>query len=81
MKIIIDVIKTLIDFKTMMKHKKFDSYIWQCFFRFLNKEGKYKNYKNDTFYAYDAENRNPEQVPELLWQKLIQRHVKTFNNN
>ena len=56
------------------KYLTFDAYIWNCYFKYVGKEGVYKNSKNKKFTAYDAFNPNPEQVPEFLWQKLLYTH-------
>jgi hypothetical protein len=64
-----------------LKRTRFEEYIWECYFKFLNREGRYCNAKGKTFTAFESLNRNPEQVPELLWQKLIATHLKTHTKN
>lgn len=59
----------------------FEDYFWQCYFKFQAKQGEYRRSKNKDFNAYDSLNRNPEQVPVLLWQQLIRKHLKTHNYN
>lgn len=64
-----------------LNRESFDTCIWRCYFLFLRRGGPYANTKIKDFEAKDSVNRNSEQVPELLWQKLLQRHLKIHNYN
>lgn len=65
----------------ILKRKSFSEHIWECYFIFLRKEGRYSKTKEKEFDAYLTLNRNPEQVPALLWKKLIENHLKKHINN
>lgn len=65
----------------MLRRESFGAYVWRCYFLFLRREGPYTNAKIKDFEAKDSVNRNSEQVPELLWQKILQRHLKIHNYN
>lgn len=66
----------------------FDSYIFQCFNKFLNTEGNYvqtdygKHLKDGVDYLWtNSANRNPAQVPDGIWQTLLWQHLKHFYYN
>lgn len=65
----------------ILKRKSFSQYIWECYFKFLRKEGRYAYTKEKDFDAYLTLNRNPDQVPPLLWKKLLENHLKNHINN
>ncbi|MCD6018805.1 MAG: hypothetical protein K0S53_1926 [Bacteroidetes bacterium] len=63
-----------------IKRKQFDEYLWQCYLDFLDVEGDVASSKS--FVAYrQALNRNPKQVPDLLWKILVKRNIKRHNHN
>lgn len=65
----------------MLKKEKFDAYVWHCYFLFLRRKGPYYKTKIENFEGKHSANRNSEQVPELLWQKLLERHFRIHNYN
>ena len=74
--------------KRKLKRISFDYHIWKSFIAFLNKEEKSANKKNGKgssddfeFRWMDSSNRNPEQVPDGLWRRLLHKHLKDFNHN
>ena len=60
--------------KRKLKRVDFDDYIWDCYVEYRDKNQDYQ----DPYFAEITRNRNPEQVPEILWQKLLFAHL---NNN
>lgn len=65
----------------MLQRKRFDTYVLQCYFLFLRRDGPYFKTEIKHFESKDAVNRNSEQVPELLWQNIIRQHFKNHNYN
>lgn len=65
----------------MRQRKRFDTYVLQCYFLFLRREGPYAKTEIKDFESKHAVNRNSEQVPELLWQNILQQHFEINNYN
>lgn len=66
----------------------FDSYIFECFNKFLNTEGNFiqteygKHLKDGVEYLWTySSNRNPKQVPDGVWQRILWEHLKRTNYN
>ena len=74
--------------KKKLQRVSFDYHIGWSFIDFLNKEGNSINTENGKrlsdgveFKWIDSPNRNPEQVPNGLWRRLLYRHLKLYNDN
>lgn len=64
----------------------FESYIHKCFIKYLeeNKEPKKKEFEmqeGSNIIWFTAPNRNPEQVPNGIWNRLLSRHLNKHNYN
>ncbi len=65
-----------------LKRKQFDQYLWQCFIKFLEKEADNLKKESKPFIPHnEALNRNPKQVPEILWKLTVKRNIKKYNHN
>ena len=66
----------------------FETYLWDCFTQFINKEGNYirvgggKRLKDGLEYnVTDVRNRNPMQVSKKMWKEVVIRHLLHFTYN
>lgn len=74
--------------KEELNKMDFDSYIFQCFNKFLNTEGNYiqteygKHLRDGVEYLWaNSSNRNPKQVPDILWKEMLWKHLKRIEYN
>ena len=74
--------------KKMLKRIDFDKYIWKCFTEFLDKEENHietvfgKRLKDGVEFLWDdSKNRNPTQVPNDTWRRLLYKHIQRFHYN
>ncbi len=67
---------------------KFDNFLWECFFNFLNTEGNYceedggrrlKPWKE--FDWRKVKNRNPRQVDDVMWKNILHNHLVHYKYN
>lgn len=65
----------------MLERENFDEYFWKCFYDFVDRNGPYADRIGNFFHAKQAINRNPEQVPDKMWGRLITNHINKFNYN
>jgi hypothetical protein len=64
-----------------LKRKTFDELINQAFDDFLASRPLEDTLKPFEYCPSVTPNRNPRQVPDVLWKELIHRHMSYFNEN
>ena len=64
-----------------LMRKNFENYFWECFLKYTQREDLKDRSKRQPFSAFDSPNRNPKQVPNNLWKRLIRNHYIKHNNN
>ena len=69
--------------KREIKRRTFDDVIERAYFDYLFCEGIHAKYylSGGEFHPTDTPNRNPNQVPNGMWRRLIFKHInKHFYN-
>jgi len=66
--------------KKKLKRKTFDKAIDDAFLDYVN-GGETYLCEYSAFHAEETPNRNPEQIPQGIWSRLIYKHInKIFYN-
>lgn len=62
----------------------FESYILKCFLKYEEEKDKTKESEpnhNGNMIWFKAPNRNPKQVPDGMWNRLLHKHIQKFHYN